>query len=296
MLRKIKNIFDNKYMSKSEKLKIKFFKGLAIGILITIAIVLVYQLIVIPKVKSNAEKAVLTKIENQNKDYVSVIVVKDGLKQNSDISAGNIDRILMPKSKVPASYIKEEEQLKNKVVRVNLDANTILTSNLILEKDNSVTDDLRKQDYEHITLNKNLKQSNYVDIRFKKNDGTDFIVASKKQVLDTQGNMILLNITEEERQYINNATVASSLSGGNLYTTIYVDPENQPKAAVTYQLNFNIKSLIDKNPKIVKEAEQDIIKRNQAIEQPNNQETKKESSETANEMNNKDRKPEFKSK
>ncbi len=84
---------------------------------------------------------------------------------------------------------------------------------------------------------------------------------------------MITNITEKERNYINNSTVLASLTGAVLYTTIYVDPENQPPAKITYEINKNIKEIIEKDPNIIRSSQEELKNR---INQENNNDNNKE--------------------
>ena len=51
--------------------------------------------------------------------------------------------------------------------------------------------------------------------------------------------------------FINNATVRADVTGGELYLSIYPEPENQNAAEVTYVLDNTIQQAIEKDPNIV---------------------------------------------
>ncbi|WP_061311255.1 hypothetical protein [Clostridium botulinum] len=255
-------IFKNKYLSKEQQIKRSFIKGLAISILLIVIIIVFYQTLVIPKVKKSERIRVINNIEKEKEKEVRGYILTKNVNQGDRI---NIERdlreITLPKELMPDNC-SSKEKIKDKVVKMDLQSKTVITDSVLLQKEDRLTQDLRKQDYAHFILNKNLQKGNYIDVRLKKKDGSDFVVVSKKQVLDLNGSSIVIKINDSERSYINNATVEASVTGATLYTTIYVDPQNQVPAQIDYEINKNIKSLIKNNPNVVKSAEQELQNRN----------------------------------
>lgn len=260
MLRKI---FSAKYLSKEQQIKRSFIKGLLVSVVLIAGVVVVYQVVIIPQAKRNEKIRVMNNIEKEKgKEIIGYQLIKD-IKQGDPIDVEkDVKKISLPKELMPDNCISDKNKLKGKVARMALSPKTTITNSMLLENEDILTQDLRKQDYSHILLNKNLQKGNCVDIRLKKKDGTDYIVAAKKQVLDLNGTTMVTKINDTERSYINNATVEASVTGATLYTTIYVDPENQAPAEVTYVINDNIKNMIKNNPNIIKNAEQDLQNKN----------------------------------
>ena len=259
------------YLTKEQQLKNNFKKGLAIGLGCVCLTVGAYQFIVIPGVVK-AEQARITTKKIDKKNEVQIWTLTKDIKQGENITNDILKTTILDKNKVPEDAIRTSEEIKDKVSKMDLKENTFLTGSMLLLNEDKLTTDLRKQDYEHIKLNVNLEKDMFIDIRFRKNDGTDFIVASKKRVLDRQDDVLITSITEKERQYINNATVLASLTEADMYTTIYVDAENQPPAKVTYEINDDVANMIKKDPNVVKAAEIEIKNRNSKSEE-NKEET-----------------------
>ena len=80
--------------------------------------------------------------------------------------------------------IKEYVDIKNVPVlaRVDMNANTVITSKLVVQSDEIVTDDTRREEYNMITLPVDLMTNDYVDIRLRTPQGQNFIVVAKAQV------------------------------------------------------------------------------------------------------------------
>ena len=83
-------------------------------------------------------------------------------------------------------------------------ANTVLTSNLINRADQITTNDLRKEEYNVISLPVDLAPGEYIDVRLLLPNGQNYIVTSKKKVTIPVVNgqylsdTIQMNLTEEE--------------------------------------------------------------------------------------------------
>ena len=68
------------------------------------------------------------------------------------------------------------------VAKVDMKANTLITTDLISRGDSVVQDDVRKQEYNVVILPIDLTTGDYIDIRLMLPNGQDFIVVSKKEV------------------------------------------------------------------------------------------------------------------
>lgn len=262
-------MFKKTYLTKEQQIKRSFIKGLIVSFIIIIAVVMLYQLYIIPEVKKS-EKSKLLADSSREKEQANVIVLNKDINQGELITEDTVKRVSYDKELLPSDTLKNIEEIKDKVARMSLKNNTIITNSMLLEREDVLTTDLRKQDFDHILLNVNLQPGNFIDIRYRKKDGSDFVVASKKKILDRNDGIMITNITEKERNYINNSTVAASLTGAVLYTTIYVDPENQPPARITYEIDKNVKEIIEKDPNIVRSSQEELKNR---INQENKEDT-----------------------
>lgn len=247
----------NKYLTREQQVKRSLIKGVLIGFSITIIVIGVYQFLIIPKVREN-EKIIVMNDLRKNEIQNLYAVRPDKLEQGYVIKESDLEPLSLPRELTPKDSIMRESEIVGKVLRMNVSKNTVLTRSIVTDTDDRLTPDLRKQDYDHIVLNYNLKAGDYVDIRIRYKDGTDFRVATKKKILNLNGNKAVYQITEDEREFINNATVVAAINGGVLYTTIYKDPENQSAANVNYILDDNVKNLIKSNPNIVKNAQEEL--------------------------------------
>lgn len=242
------------YSRQSEK-KLQFIKGAVTSFVILSIIFSILAFVGYKLSFKKGKEYVLNSQKEKEGKLMKIYVAKDEIPQGKVIEQGDYYE-----KTVPSSYASNGEsgELLGKVARININKNQQILNNMVTENENFVTDDLRKQDYSSILLNTNLEVGQYVDIRLKKKDGTDYVVASKKQIIDLNGKTIVLLIKEKERRLLNNAIVYASVTGSQLYTTIYIDPENQPAAKITYELDSNIDLEIEKNASILETAESNL--------------------------------------
>ena len=154
------------------------------------------------------------------------------------------------------------------IAKVDLYANTVLTSELIAESNELTDDTTRKQEYNVLSLPADLETDDIVDVRLRMPDGTDYIVVSKKTitVLDEAGipsiNTVSMNLNEDEILMMSNAIVESyQVAGSMLYVTRYVEPGLQAEAVANYVPNSDVQNLIYSNPNIVDEAKRALNER-----------------------------------
>ena len=167
--------------------------------------------------------------------------------------------------------VKEYLDIKNVPVlaKVNMDKNTVITPQLVVQSDQIVTDDTRQEQYNMIELPIDLMTSDYVDIRLMTPSGQNFIVASKLQVeipMNADGtyiaNTVRVNLREDEILAMSSAIVeAYGIEGAKLYATRYVDPAMQKEATVTYTPNAAVTAQIQSNPNIVEVAKAELAAR-----------------------------------
>ena len=167
--------------------------------------------------------------------------------------------------------IKEYVEIKNVPVlaRVDMNANTVVTSKLVVQSDELITDDTRRVEYNMITLPVDLMTNDYVDIRLKTPQGQNFIVVSKAQVeipVNGDGTYIVdtirVNLREDEILAMSSAIVeAYGLLGSELYVTKYVDPAMQDAAVPTYTPNATVTVQMQANPNIVDIAKEELAAR-----------------------------------
>ena len=124
------------------------------------------------------------------------------------------------------------------IAKVDMNANTPLTLQMVTRSDEAVSDDLRIQEFSMIALPIYLNVDDYIDIRLQFPDGQNYIVVSKKRVIDVQENTVWLQMTEEEISTMSNAIVeAYIVTGSKLYANLYAEPGMQEEATPTYPVS-----------------------------------------------------------
>lgn len=154
------------------------------------------------------------------------------------------------------------------IAKVNMNKNTVITIDTISKSTEKTTDDLRRVEYNVITLPTQLQTGEYIDIRLALPSGQDYIVISKKQVEIPQINgvdddeTIWLKLTEEEIITMNNAIVeAAKIAGSQLKATIYTEAGLQTAATPTYVPTGEVMRLIESDPNIVQKSKNALISR-----------------------------------
>lgn len=177
----------------------------------------------------------------------------DGMYYAQHQEVQNEEKVEYPLSQVPI------------VAKVTMAPNTVLTNTLVAKSTERVTADLRRQEYSVILITSQIATGDYIDIRLRMPDGTDYIVASHKEVeipvigeMDSP-NTISIQVTEDEIVTISNAIVESYMMPGSmLYATRYVEPGLQDKATPTYLPSQKVKTLIDQNPNVTEVAKREL--------------------------------------
>lgn len=154
------------------------------------------------------------------------------------------------------------------VAKVDMNANTLITTDLISRGDSVVQDDVRKQEYNVVILPIDLTTGDYIDIRLMLPNGQDFIVVSKKEVeipvvgdtdsLDT----IWVNLSEDEILHMSSAIIdAAKINGAKLYATKYTEPGMQNAATPTYVVSAEASALLQSDPNVLESAMESIRNR-----------------------------------
>lgn len=256
-------MFKKKYGSYSEKKKRnQAIKVGAIVLVTTLCVSGIYQFIVLDFYGKRVRENTIAELTNKEGGYVTTYVLNKDIGQGQEITAEDVTQITQNKDMVPDSCITDIKQLEGMVTRIELKKKSVPTLDMLNSKDDQITDIVKNQDFNWITMHAFLEVDDYVDIHYKEKDGTDYVVAAKKKVINLSGNTFSTNITDDERPLINNATVRADVTGGTLYLTIYPEPENQNAARVTYVLDKNIQEKIDAQPEIVEKSAQSLAKKN----------------------------------
>lgn len=182
---------------------------------------------------------------------ITVCVLNRTVKSGDTITNEDISNKVMSKENIPLDAVSVSDDV---IAKIDLSAGTVLTQGMLLGIDEeTITADLREQEYNMITLPTHLTEGDFIDIRLQLPNGGDYIVISKKKVLKCNASTIWLNMYEEEIELMSNAIIEYYImAGSKLYATTYVDAGNQAAAVGTYVPNSTIYNLIKSNPNITK--------------------------------------------
>ena len=211
--------------------------GLTIGLMIGLILcVFVYMFL------SNPANTV------KKEDAVTVSVLATNVKSGQTVSVANIIPKVINIADKPADAVTVSTDV---VAKIDLSAGTILTQGMLNSPQTMLTNDLRQQEYNMIALPQNVSKGKFIDIRLQLPTGGDYIVVSKKEVLDCNATTIWLNMYEEEIELMSNAIIEYYImAGSKLYATLYTDPGLQTAAVGTYVPNDTVSSLISNNPNV----------------------------------------------
>lgn len=185
----------------------------------------------------------------------TVYVLKSDKKAGEEISKDDIQMKSIVTTLAANEILKEDDLSENSLAKIDLGKGTILTQSMIIEEEIANDDSLRTQEFNMITLPADLVTKDYVDIRLLFPNGQDFIVVSKKKVIKSSENTILLKLSEAEILTMSNAIVESYITEGSmLYATKYTDPGIQASATPTYAVSKEVLDLIDSNANITQTA------------------------------------------
>ena len=139
----------------------------------------------------------------------------------------------------PTSTTKQYIELNNVPVVAKLDMkkNTVVTPNMVQQTDNIVSNDVRVEEYNVVSLPVDLTDGDYVDIRLMLPNGQNYIVVSKKIVeipMGAEGRLadtIRMTLREDEILAMSSAIVeAAGINGAKLYATKYKEAGIQDAA------------------------------------------------------------------
>ncbi len=256
-----------------KKAQNSFLLGILVTLLITGIIIglLVIKLANMTKEQKEMEAA-----------KVRVFVLSKDLESGEEVTTDIIASKEMESSVVPSNALSldkletmtnvtdEDGNLIKKVKvisKINLKAGTIITSDMIKEE-GKLEKDVRKVEYNTISLSSQLETGKYIDIRLRLPSGGDYIVVSHKkiEIPEIDGvpslNTIWLELSETEILTLNCALVENyKIEGSVLYATEYVEAGLQDAATITYLPNSETVNLIMKDPNCVATAAAEIIKR-----------------------------------
>lgn len=211
--------------------------------------------------------------EKGNKSESRVEDMKIVWELKSDMLSGD----LITKDDIASRYISQnimeditlsENEIVGKYLKLHTRKGMVLAQNMVYEGE-VLSDDLRIHNYNYIIMTDHIMPGDYIDIRISFQDGNDFILLSKKKVLEAslfnqEENLetsLWLQVTEEEILRLSSAVVDSYLNEGCYIYAIEYVAETQKSAIVNYPVSDVVKRLIESDPNIIKRAENVLEKK-----------------------------------
>lgn len=198
-----------------------------------------------------------------SKEAKEVLVLVRDIKSGEAVTADCVKKIKVEYA--PSNAVTLGELGENITTKTDLKANVILSADMLQASGEEIQKDLRKQEYNMITLPSKLENGDYIDIRITFPTGQDYLVVSKKKVVSCDEDTVWLELSEDEIILLNNAIVESYVViGSNLYATTYVEPGLQAKATPTYPISEAVQQAMQNNPNLLAQAISDYNNRVQA--------------------------------
>ena len=203
---------------------------------------------------------------------IQISAIEGDTARTANVSQEVADSKVVPENFATASDFYTDESLSQArsdlVAKIDLKEGTILTKDMLTTSSEQVTNDLRKQEYNMLSLPTDLVSGDFVDVRIRFGNGQDFIIAAKKQVTiptiagaPAEG-VININLSEDETIAMSSAIIETyQLKTAEMYVSRYTDPGMQVAAIPTYPVNAEALNLMDSNPNLLEEAKKAIASR-----------------------------------
>ena len=185
----------------------------------------------------------------------TVYMLTRDIKSGENISSGDVKSTTIVTNIANSEIAQLGDLTEETIAKVDLPKGTFVAKSMITTTDEKVTNDLRVQEYNMILLPTDLSKNDYIDIRITFPNGQDYIVVSKKRVIQVSQNTVFIKLTEDEILTMSNAIVEAYIKeGSNLYANKYEDAGIQTAATPTYPVSKDVLGLINSNPNIVEQA------------------------------------------
>lgn len=258
--------------------RVSFLLGMLVMLIIAaIIIALLFMQLINLKKAQDAAKAAERTVYVVSTDVASgsgiqISAIEGDTARTANVSQEVADSKVVPENFATASDFYTDESLSQArsdlVAKIDLKEGTILTKDMLTTSSEQVTNDLRKQEYNMLSLPTDLVSGDFVDVRIRFGNGQDFIIAAKKQVTiptiagaPAEG-VININLSEDETIAMSSAIIETyQLKTAEMYVSRYTDPGMQVAAIPTYPVNAEALNLMDSNPNLLEEAKKAIASR-----------------------------------
>lgn len=258
--------------------RVSFLLGMLVMLIIAaIVIALLFMQLINLKKEQDAIKAAQRTVYIVSEDVssgsgIQITAIEGDTTRLPNVTENIADSSVVPENIATSSDFYSDEgrtQARSDLVaKIDLKAGTILTKDMLTTSSEQVTNDLRKQEYNMLSLPTDLVDGDFVDVRIRFGNGQDYIVVSKKQVsipeiagAPAEG-VININLSEDESIAMSSAIIELyQLKAVEMYVSRYTDPGMQVAATPTYPVSSEALNLMSSNPNIVDEAKAAIASR-----------------------------------
>ncbi|TYQ16018.1 UNVERIFIED_CONTAM: Flp pilus assembly protein CpaB [Acetivibrio alkalicellulosi] len=173
---------------------------------------------------------------NDNEEKYRVVVVAQRIEQGIVIDSSMITMEEVPLVYLPSNSVTSIQSIEGKPAKFTIEKNTVLTYSMVLDQKDQFNQDDRLSDcrIDGGLVSGIVKEGDYIDIEYVKENGDRFIVLSKKRVIRIIDNTtIIIQTNDEERTRYEAVLSEIREEKGTLKTRLYLD-ENQEASPVTY--------------------------------------------------------------
>lgn len=257
----------------SNPIKRRARQSFFLGFLIALVIMAVVVMALFTKINSLNEENEKLKILGPK---VKVYTVTKDIEEGEAITVEDLEASTMQLSSGSSAidvanyidtsifYIEDEETGEeveaSYTARVKIPSGSVVTLSMLQE--GGVRNDERLMEYSTIVLPSQLKNGDYIDIRYRLANGTETVVLAKKKIEQCTATTVWMKMTEDEILTMNSAIVDSYLvNGSQLRATVYTNPIMQAAVEEDYPINRQILSEISTSPNILEEAVKELTNR-----------------------------------
>ena len=199
-------------------------------------------------------------------EAVDVYKIREGVEINhgTEFRLEDIDIMTIPESMLTEQFVTNPMFLLGCVYRVDVSSETPLVWDLFTFEEVGQTQ--RYYDIVADVFPIEPAVGQYYDLRIVMPRGQDYVVLSKKRVVNFYNSAIRIKLDEEEIHQYQSALVDTFLNPGTyLYVTTYIEPNMQKSATPYYPVGRYIMQIMELDPNIVMLAEQDMVLRRRLV-------------------------------
>ena len=162
--------------------------------------------------------------------------------------------MFLKKCRLERQYLSRISELEQELYQVSMDKTDAGADTAPVNEPELPEERLMEMEYGFINISSHIREGDYIDVRLRFPDGSDFIVVSHKQLLscDKEKGSIVIPVTEEELLMLSSAETDKKLyTGSRIYLSRYTDASSENVSVPDYAPSDRILELMVDNPNIV---------------------------------------------